>query len=225
MLIVDDPAQAAADRLAAAIAAGSSIALSGGNTPRPAYEKVAEAGLDWSACTLWFGDDRAVPPDDERSNYRLVRESILDRLGDPGPDVRRIRGEDGADDAAAAYEAELRDAFGDGVPEIDMILLGIGPDGHTASLFPGKPGLNEVERLVVGVPEAGQPPYVPRVTMTLPVLNASREVVFLIAGAEKAPLVAGAFGDDPDPVLPAANVKPASGRLTLILDPAAAAEL
>jgi 6-phosphogluconolactonase len=166
-----------------------------------------------------------VPPDDERSNYRLVRETILDRLGEPGPDVRRIRGEDGADAAAGAYEAELREAFGGGLPEIDLMLLGIGPDGHTASLFPGTPALEVTDRLVVAVPKAGQPPHVPRVTVTLPVLNKSREVIFLIAGADKAPVVARAFGGDPDPSLPAAMVSPASGRLTLILDPAAAAEL
>src|SRR3954454_18052510 len=108
--ILDDPAARAVGLLAGAVGSGASIALSGGNTPRPAYEALGRAGLDWSKCSLWFGDDRAVPPDDENSNYRLVKETILDQLGGPVPELHRIRGEEGAEAAASAYEAELREA-------------------------------------------------------------------------------------------------------------------
>ena len=225
-LVVDDPAAAATERLAAAVAAGRQLALSGGSTPRAAYERLAALDLDWSRCTLWFGDERCVPPDDERSNFGMVRAALLDRLpaGD-GPAVRRIRGELGPDEGAAAYERELRDAFGDGPPRLDLVLLGIGPDGHCASLFPNDPALGERRRSAVGVPRAGLPPFVPRVTLTLPAINAAREVVFLIAGAEKADAVARAFGGEPTPEVPASLVRPSSGRLELLVDAAAAARL
>jgi 6-phosphogluconolactonase len=217
-VIVEDPAAEAAERIAKVVVAGGNIALAGGSTPRAAYERLSAMGLDWSSCRLWFGDERCVPPDDERSNYRMAHESLLEPLGDSAPEAHRIEGELGPDAAAKRYQAELTDALGDQRPQLDLLLLGIGPDGHTASLFPGKPALDELDRAVVGVPEAGQPPYVPRVTLTLPVLNAAREVLFLIKGAEKAGPAASAFGDDPDPALPASLVRPRSGRLTILLD-------
>ncbi len=224
-VIVDDPAAEAAERIAAVVRAGGHVALAGGNTPSASYERLAGMNLDWSACTLWFGDERCVPPDDERSNYGMAREALLDRIERDPPDVRRIPGEEGADAAAGAYERELVTVFGDGPPALDLVLLGIGHDGHTASLFPGQPSLDERERSVVGVEEAGQEPYVPRVTLTLPAINAAREVFFLVVGEGKADPVARAFGAEPSREVPSSLVAPDPGTLTLLLDAAAASKL
>jgi 6-phosphogluconolactonase len=225
-VVVDDPAAEAAERLVAAAEAGAHIALAGGSTPRAAYERAAALGADWSRATLWFGDERCVPPDHEHSNYGMAKRALLDRIeGDP-PAVRRIPGELGHVEAADAYERELRGVFGDdGVPDLDLVLLGLGPDAHTASLFPNDAALGERERAAVGVETPGMPPLVSRVTLTLPVVNAAREVVFLVAGEDKAEAVARAFGDAPGPDAPASLVDPESGSLTLLLDPAAASRL
>ena len=224
--VVDDVAGAAAQRMAEAVRAGGHIALSGGSTPRAAHEGVADMGLDWSRAVLWFGDDRAVGPDHEHSNYRMARESLLDRIEGAQPEVHRIEGEHGHAEAAAAYERDLRAAFGDdGPPRMDLLLLGIGPDAHCASLFPGDAALGERERWAVGVETPGMAPLVSRVTLTLPVLNAAREVVFLISGEDKAEAVARAFGDAPDPRAPASLVRPDPGGLTVLLDAAAATRL
>jgi 6-phosphogluconolactonase len=224
-LVVEDPAAAAADRLAAAVRAGGHIALAGGSTPQAAYGRLATMGLDWSRCTLWFGDERCVELDDERSNYRMVRAALLDRLAGPAPVTRRMAGELGPERGAEEYERLLRQEFADALPELDLVLLGMGSDGHCASLFPGQPALEERRRLVVGVERAGLEPFVPRITVTLPVINAAREVLFLVAGSDKASAVARAFGTSSDRALPAALVAPASGSLTVLLDSAAAAQL
>jgi 6-phosphogluconolactonase len=223
--VVDDPAAEVADLLVDVAAAGGHVALSGGSTPRRAYELAAETDADLSAATLWLGDERVVPPEDDRSNLRMVRESLCEPL----PEERRPRlfpvdTALGHDAAASAYEALLRETLGNH-PRVDLALMGLGPDAHTASLFPGKPAVQETKRLAVGVPEAGMEPQVPRVTLTLPLFNTAREVVFLIAGADKADAVRRAFGDPPDPSAPAAHVRPGAGTLTLVLDAAAAAEL
>lgn len=224
--VVEDVAGAAAEWIAQTVRAGGHIALSGGSTPRAAHERVSELDLDWGRTVLWFGDDRAVPPDHEHSNYLMAKTSLLDRIAGPGPEVHRIQGELGHEEAAAAYEEELRGAFGgDAPPGIDLLLLGLGPDAHCASLFPGDDALGERERWVVGVDTPGMPPLVSRVTVTLPVLNAARDVVFLISGKDKADAVARAFGDAPGPDAPASLVRPDPGRLTVLLDPAAAARL
>ncbi|HYY23366.1 MAG TPA: 6-phosphogluconolactonase [Thermoleophilaceae bacterium] len=223
--VLDDPAAAAADVLIDAAAGAGQIALAGGSTPRAAYLRAAGAEVDWSRAVLWFGDDRCVPPDHEHSNYRMVRESLLDRLAGEPPVVRRIEGELGPGEAAERYEAELRAAFGAGLPELDLVLLGIGPDAHTASLFPGDAALDERERLAVGVETPGMAPIVPRVTLTLPVLNGARRVVFLVEGEDKAEAVARAFDGRPDPGAPASLVQPESGALELLVDPAAASAL
>ncbi len=222
---VDDVASAAAERIAAQVQRGGSIVLSGGSTPRAAHEKVAALDLDWSQASLWFGDDRAVAPDHEHSNFRMAKESLLDRIEGPAPAVHRIRGELGPDEAAELYESELREAFGDGPPAFDLLLLGMGPDGHTASLFPRDAALSERDRLVAGVPVPGMAPLVPRVTLTLPVLDAAHEVVFLISGADKAEAAARAFADAPSPDTPASLVCPQPGGLTVLIDEAAAAQL
>ena len=215
-MVTEDVAGAAAERVVAVVQSGGHIALSGGSTPRKAHEKLAGMGLDWSGVELWFGDDRVVPPDHEHSNYRMALES----LGDVAP-YHRIHGELGYEAAADEYEQELRDA---GPAAFDLILLGLGPDAHTASLFPDDSALGERERLAVGVATPNMAPLVSRVTLTLPVLNAGKEVVFLISGEDKAEAVARAFGDAPSPDAPASLVRPASGP-TVLLDPPAAARL
>ena len=212
--VTDDPAGAAAERLAAA--AGGHIALAGGSTPKAAFERVAAMDVDWSGTTFWFGDDRAVPPDHEHSNYRMAKEALLDRIS--GAQVERIRGELGHEQAADDYERLLRERFGDSVPALDLILLGLGPDAHTASLFPRDPALGERERYAVGVETPGMAPLVSRVTLTLPVLNNGKDVVFLVAGEDKREAVHRAFSGVKDPEAPASLVEVDE----LIVDPAAA---
>jgi 6-phosphogluconolactonase len=222
VIVLDDPAAEAAERLAAAADAGGHIALSGGSTPRRAYEQAAELEADWSHATLWFGDERCVPPDHEHSNYRMAKEALLDRIeGDP-PAVERIEGELGPDEAAARYEQRIREAFGEELPRFDLVLNGLGPDAHTASLFPGDAALGERERLAVGVETPGMAPLVSRVTLTLPVMNAANAVLFLVSGEDKAEAVARAFSGAADPSAPASLVQPEPGSLTLLLDPPAA---
>jgi 6-phosphogluconolactonase len=188
-------------------AGGGDIVLTGGSTPRAAYGEFVEAvrtvGIDVSGCVMWFSDERCVPPEDERSNYRMAREALLEPLEQFGalPTVHRMRGELGPSDGASEYERALREA---GSPRFDLVLLGIGPDGHLASLFPDQESLTERSRLVAGVPEAGLEPYVPRVTLTFPALVNARQIVFLATGESKADAVAAAFGPDakPDPHVP-----------------------
>ena len=166
-LVLDDPAQRAAELLTAAAAGtGSQIALTGGSTPRRAYRLAAEAGADWSRATLWWGDERCVAADHDLSNFRLAREALLERLPGPPPATRRIEGELGPLRGAEAYEAALRDAFGAGIPRLDLVLLGVGPDAHCASLFPWAPALHERRRLAVGVERAGLAPWVAPVSYT-----------------------------------------------------------
>jgi 6-phosphogluconolactonase len=160
------------------------VALSGGSTPRRTYELLGARGtLAAKGVEIFFADERCVPPDDHASNYRLVAQTI----GDNG-NVRRIRGEIDPDEAAREYGALLRERFDDGTPAFDLMLLGIGSDGHTASLFPGSPELDERERWVVATKrEHG---WVRRVTLTLPVLNAARRTLMLVTGRDKAKAVA-----------------------------------
>jgi 6-phosphogluconolactonase len=219
---VDDPARAAAERLAAAASAGGHVAVAGGSTPRAAYELLAAMDVDWRACTLWFGDERCVAPDDGRANFAMVREALLDRLPGPAPEVRRIHGERGPHAGAESYEQELRTAFAGDLPAFDLVLLGLGPDAHCASLFPDQEALWERRRPAVGVEHPGLAPWVPRVTLTLPALNAARAVIFLVTGEDKATAVRRAFTDRPSSSAPASLVRPAAGRVTVLLDTAAA---
>ena len=207
--------RATAELLAGAAARGGHIAVSGGETPRPAYETAARLAPDWSRTELWWADERCVPPKDQRSNYRLVRETLLDRL-DRSPAVEhRVRGELRPQRAADEYDRELR-----GVG-FDLVLLGIGPDGHTASLFPNDSALAEETRRAVAVRRADGS----RVSMTLPVLNAARTIVFLVVGDEKAAAVARAFAGEPSPATPASLARSTSGSTIVLLDRAAAAGL
>ncbi len=224
--VVDDPAQRCAERLAEAANAGGHIALTGGSTPQVAYEQLAAMDVNWSGVSLWWGDERCVPPDDERSNYGMAKAALLDRIDGEQPEVHRIEGErEEPRSAADAYEDELRAAFGDGVPQLDLILLGLGPDAHVASLFPGQLSLEVHDRLVVAVEEPGRPPWVSRVSLTLPVLNAGREVLFLVTGADKAEAVHRAFARPPERDAPGSLIAPDTGRLTVILDQEAAARI
>jgi 6-phosphogluconolactonase len=217
----EDPASACAELLCSVAAKGGHLVMTGGSTPRAAYETAAASGVDWSRATLWFGDERCVAPSDELSNYGMIKESLLDRLSGAQPTVHRMQGELGPDAAAESYERELAQA---GPPEFDLVLLGLGPDGHLASLFPGQPTLSVRERFVVAVHQAGLEPFVPRVSMTLPILGSGKRVVFLVSGESKAGAVAAAFGPDakPDPRVPASMLAPFARGITVLLDPAAA---
>ena len=227
--VVDDPARACSAMLVGAAAHGGHIALAGGSTPKAAYSEFVAAvqavGVDLSATTFWFGDERCVAPDDDRSNFKMVKESLLDPLGDRcGATVRRIKGELGPERAAEDYERQLRD---EGPPEFELVLLGLGSDGHTASLFPDQESLSIRSRLAFGVHESCLEPFVPRVTLTLPALAASRRVIFLAAGAAKAGAVRAAFasGALPDRHFPASLLVPEARAITVLLDEAAARQL
>jgi 6-phosphogluconolactonase len=227
--VVDDPARACAALLIGAALGDGHIVLTGGGTPKTAYghfvEAVRTVGVDLSETTLWIGDERCVDIDDERSNYRMIKESLLDPLGHvEGLVVHRMRGELGPEQGAEDYERTIREA---GMPTFDLLLLGIGPDGHCASLFPHQSTLQERERRVVGVPEAGLEPFVPRISLTLPVLTSARHVVFLASGESKADAIARAFGPgtSPDPATPSSFVAAGAKRLTVLCDAAAASKL
>jgi 6-phosphogluconolactonase len=220
LVVVDSANEVAAiiaTRLAKAAQNGGNIVLTGGKTPRLAYEQAAREQADWSSVELWWGDERCVPPDDDRSNYKLAKDALLDRIERQPRAVHRIRGELGKDDAATAYEAELGDA------QLGLLLLGIGPDGHVASLFPNAPALAERRRVVPAEP--GYAPFVDRVTLTLSTLRGATEMLFLVAGSEKAEAARRAFVDEPDEHTPASLVRAADGRTTAVLDRAAATSI
>jgi 6-phosphogluconolactonase len=227
--VVDDPGRACAAMLVGVAAGGGHIVVTGGSTPRAAYGEFVEAvqtvGIDVTQCTMWFSDERCVLPEDERSNYGLLRDALLEPLGEAAaPVVHRMRGELGPQAAADEYERELRAA---GPPQFDLVLLGMGPDGHLASMFPDQPSLSERSRLVVGVDEAGWEPYVSRVTLTFPALVNARQIVFLVTGANKAGPVAAAFGPNakPDPHVPSSLLPPMAKEVKVLLDRDAAAGL
>jgi 6-phosphogluconolactonase len=203
------------------------VALSGGSTPRATYALLATpawaGGVEWARVHVFWGDERCVPPDHPESNYRLAREALLDHVPLPRANVHRIPTEREPAQAAAEYERTLRRFFGPGsAPRFDLVLLGLGADGHTASLFPGTPAVCEYERWVVAHYVSSLAAW--RVTLTPAVLNAADQVTFLVAGAEKAgvldQVLTGAYQPD---VLPAQVVRPASGSLLWLVDAAARA--
>ncbi len=202
--VVEDAAaasEAAAAQIAEAVHTGGHVGLSGGSGPRAAYERVAILRPDWSRVELW---------------YRMIRESLLDGLARPPVVVHRVRGELPPEEAADEYDAELEDVT------LTLAVMGVGPDGHTASLFPNSPALDETERRAVAV-EAGMEPFVPRVTMTRPMLGAAETMVYLVTGEAKADAVRRAFEDAPSPDTPASLVR---GRRTIaLLDRPAASRL
>lgn len=227
--VVEHPARACAALMVGAATRGGSIVLAGGSTPRAAYEHfvhaVSTVGLDLDQTTFWIGDERCVPPDDDRANSKMIQGALVAPLAGRTPvHIERIHGELGPDAAADDYEQRLRAA---GPPTFDLVLLGIGPDGHTASLFPEQSSLFVRDRLAVGVPEAGLAPFVPRVSLTLPALAGARHVVVLAEGSGKADAIAEAFGAGAEagPHVPASMLAPESKLLTVLIDLDAAAGL
>lgn len=219
----NEAAQAACERLRSAIddardARGAAhVALAGGETPRRTYELLAAKIGDWTGVEIWFGDERAVGPEDPESNYRMAQQTLL--TGEAGPIVHRIEGERGAEEAAAAYASRLEERLAgeQGVPMLDLALQGLGPDGHTASLFPGNPAV-EADGICVAVHGAPKPPP-DRITLTVPVLRAARSIVFLATGEAKADAVRGLLAG-PDPAVPSSLL--GSERTEVIVDHAAA---
>jgi 6-phosphogluconolactonase len=222
--VLADPAAACAELMVSTARAGGHVVLTGGSSPRAAYQRAATERDAWRGATLWFGDERCVSPDDDLSNFKLANDALFEPLGDIRPVVHRMRGELGPAAAADEYERELLDA---GPPRFDLLLLGLGPDAHIASLFPDQESLSERSRLVVGVEKAGHEPFVARVSMTLKALSLAQSIVLLVAGQSKADAVAAAFGPDakPDPHFPASLLPPLAGEVTVLLDQAAASRI
>jgi 6-phosphogluconolactonase len=212
--VSDDPAQEAAELLA--VTSGH-VAITGGSTPRVAYERAAGLREDWSGVDFWFTDERCVPPEHEHSNFGMADRALLSRA--EGATVHRMRGELGPEDGATAYENELGEF---GPDALDLILLGVGPDAHICSLFPGDDALGERERRVVGVETPGMAPLVARITLTLPVVNGSARIFFLVTGEDKAEAVQRVFSGPPDPRAPGSLVE---GNVVALLDAAAAARV
>jgi 6-phosphogluconolactonase len=206
-------------------------ALSGGKTPVAIYASLAQAPfisqIPWALVHLFWGDERCVPPDHGDSNYRMTREFLLDHVPIPPANIHRMPGEMAPAEAAARYEKELREFFsphGDGFPVFDFILLGLGEDGHTASLFPGTRAIREAARWVLGHYVDAQKGW--RITLTPPVINAARTVVFTVSGAGKAAIMKEILeGPSRPDTLPAQIVRPADGTLLWMLDREAAALL
>jgi 6-phosphogluconolactonase len=202
------------------------VALAGGSTPRALHRRLTappcRGEIDWARARFFWGDERCVPPEAERSNYRMAWETLLEPLAIPPEAVFRMRGEEEPQTAAALYEQVLAGEFAGeaGRPRFDLVLLGVGPDGHTASLFPGTPALTEHRRRVVAnhVPKFDEW----RLTLTFPVFNAARRVMFLAAGGEKSGPVARIIKKERGyRSLPAARIRPRNGRLLWLLDEAA----
>jgi 6-phosphogluconolactonase len=227
--------QLAANEFAARASAGIhangrfSVALSGGSTPKALYSLLASGSvtsIPWEKIYFFWGDERHVPPDHPDSNYRMAYEAMLSRVPVPKENIFRIRGEEkDAEVAASAYEQDLRNFFGlkpGEFPGFDLVLLGLGPEGHIASLFPDSTALNEKKRLVVANWVEKFKTY--RITLTLPVLNHAACVMFLVSGRDKAAIVKQIF-ENPDAHLPAQEVRPTNGELLWLMDQAAAGDL
>lgn len=207
------------------------VALAGGRTPEALYKLLASPrfreSVDWTMTHLFFGDERCVPVDSPFCNYRMAHEALIGSIEIPAANVHRIAADQpNPEQAASDYQSELARIFGSGqVPAFDLILLGMGSDGHCASLFPGTAALAEKSRLVVRN-EPGLEPFVPRVTLTLTVLNNARNVLFLVAGADKAETAVRVLEGPYAPTeLPSQSVRPTGGTLTWLMDRAAAHRL
>lgn len=206
-------------------------ALSGGSTPRATFQLLARppyvGRIDWRRVHLFWGDERAVPPDHPDSNYGMTYATLIENVPIPEENVHRILAELPAVEAARQYEATIRAVFGVGpeqIPRFDFVMLGMGPDGHTASLFPGTQALEERHALVVAnhVPRLDAD----RITLTLPLLDNARAIVFLVAGSEKAATLAAVLQGEPRPTeLPSQLIQPVNGTLTWLVDEAAAAQI
>jgi 6-phosphogluconolactonase len=197
----DDPAQLLAEKLVETVRAGGHVVLTGGNSVGVAYERAAALEPDWTNVEIWFTDERCVPTSDERSNFRMIDEKLLSKVRTHA--VHRMRGELGKEQGATLYEQELGS-----LDRFDFVVLGLGSDGHVASLFPLQPTLDVTERKAVGA-EAGLEPFVDRISLTLPMLRSAKEIVFFATGDNKAD----------------ACVRAIRGATSAILDPAAAAKV
>lgn len=225
--LVEAAAEHMATRLAA-VAERAAVCLTGGSTPEPVYRRLAAAPyrdtIPWERIHLFWGDDRFVPADDARNNAGMTRRALVDHVPIPPANVHPVpTGEADQHAAARAYEDALKRFYGadrldPARPLFDFVLMGLGSDGHTASLFPGSPALSERERWVVGVDKAGLEPFVPRVTLTYPALASTREMLFLISGKGKRDIVARVLGGAD---LPAARAR-ADGAIVWMMDRAAA---
>jgi 6-phosphogluconolactonase len=226
--ILDDPVPALTEALLAAVATGGDVVLTGGSTPKGAYERAAAQHADaFAGARLWFSDERCVAPEDERSNYGMVAAALLEPIAAAGVGIgfcRRMRGELGPEAGAADYEDALQQ---EGVERFALAVLGIGSDGHIASMFPGQDSLAERARLVLGVPDAGLEPFVPRISLSFPALALAERVLVLATGASKAEAISAAFGRDaaPTPEVPASLLAEHVQALTVLLDHDAAARL
>jgi 6-phosphogluconolactonase len=219
IIVPDDPARTVAERLAAAARAGGNIVVTGGHSIGTAYELAAALEPDWTNVDVWFTDERCVPADDERSNYRLVDETLLSRVRIDNTSVHRMRGELGREQGATLYEQELGS-----LERFDFVLLGMGRDGHIASLYPLQPTLDVTERKAIGA-EAHLEPYVDRITLTLPMLRGAREILYFVTGDDKADACVRAFDGEPSRETPASLVRAIRGVTTAVLDSAAAAKV
>lgn len=204
------------------------VALAGGHTPRDMYRQLAEPPLSnevaWGRVHVFWGDERCVPPDDPRSNARMAREALLNRVPVPAEQVHPFECRQAPADAARHYDALLRDFFAGGDPAFDLVLLGLGENGHTASLFPHTHVLREAERWAADVHVTGQ--AFNRVTLTVPLINRARLVSFLVSGAAKAVVLKEVLTDPFDPMrLPAQLIRPRGERPVWLVDKAAAAQL
>jgi 6-phosphogluconolactonase len=205
------------------------VALSGGSTPRSLYLLLSSdhytRAIDWQHVHVFWADERCVPPDREQSNFKLAFDAFLSKVPIPRGNVHRIKGEESPEQGAKEYNAALSEFFGQSVlPAFDLILLGLGEDGHTASLFPGSPALAEQEHLAVAIRK--QPPELDRISLTLPVLNNALRIIFLVSGKAKAPIVQEIL-ENPEAKrkYPAGLVRPATDGLFWLVDKAAAALL
>jgi len=205
-----------------------SVALAGGRTPRRTYELLAQPPfrdqLDWKKVHVFWGDERCVPPDDPGSNARMAREVLLDHVPIPPGQIHPISCSHSAETGASAYEAELKNFFAGQPPRFDFMFLGLGQDAHTASLFPASPALFERARWTAAVSAA--PRNLPRVTLTLPIINQAAFIAFLVFGSEKAKVLQAVLEGPHDPYrLPAQMVCPLAGELHWLVDQEAAAGL
>jgi len=216
--VLPAPAHAVAEILAEQARRGGSIVLTGGSSVAGAYREAATLEPDWSATTVWWGDERCVPPEDERSNFRLAKENLLDHLQQQPREIHRIRGELPPAEAADELDQALV-----GV-QFDLMLLGLGPDGHMASLFPASPQLGVRDRRAAYGP-AGLEPWVDRVTMTVPTINAAARLVFLVTGADKADAVSRAFAGEITAEVPGSLARLAPVPVEVFLDEASAVRL
>jgi 6-phosphogluconolactonase len=206
------------------------VVVSGGSTPRMAYEMLASdyvRHMDWESSYVFWGDERGVPPESPLSNTRMVREALVNHVRIPLDRVFRIKGELPADEAARKYDEQLHDFFERRhmrTPRFDAVLLGMGADGHVASLLPGSPALNETKRWVTTAQRPDEP--FARITLTYPALNSAAHVLFLVTGADKAAIAARAInGDRSHGEVPVHRIAPTDGTITWVLDEAAAKEL